>query len=95
MKAIVRKELKRKAEDPLRPSTFRVRGRPVPQPRIDRYKRGHGGSGDGTIDLDAGKIVFDRIYELLYVVVLTSLQLLRLISAAKLRAIYRKAQGQH
>lgn len=95
MKAIIRKELKRKAEDPLRPSTFRVRGRPVPQPRIDRYKRGHGGSRDETTDLDAGKVVFDRIYDFLYVVVLTPLQQLRLISAAKLRALYRKALGQH
>lgn len=57
MKAIVRKELKRKAEDPLRSSTFRVRGMLVPQPRIDRYKRGYSCSEDLATELDAGKIV--------------------------------------
>ena len=57
MKAIFRKDLKRKADDPLRPSTFRVRGRPVPQPKIDRYKRDQGFSEDLATVIDAGKVV--------------------------------------
>ena len=39
MRAIVRKDLKRKAGDPLRPSAFRFRGRPVPTQKIERYEK--------------------------------------------------------
>lgn len=42
MRAIVRKDVKRKAEDMLMPSSFRPRGRPVPNQRIERYKKEKG-----------------------------------------------------
>ena len=42
MREIVRKELKRKAEDPHRESAFRLRKKLVPPEKIDRYKRDSG-----------------------------------------------------
>ena len=42
MAAIIVKDLKRKAEDPLRLSTFRLRGRPVPVQKIERYLKDKG-----------------------------------------------------
>lgn len=42
MAAIVLKDLKRKAEDPNRSSTFRLRGNPVPEQKIERYKSARG-----------------------------------------------------
>lgn len=41
MRAIIRKDLKRKAEDPSRGSTFRLRKRLVPTEKIERYRRDH------------------------------------------------------
>ncbi len=53
MRAIVRKDRKRKAEDPLRETTFRLREQPVPTEKIERYRRDHGFTED-TIMSDAG-----------------------------------------
>ena len=39
MRAIAHKDFKRKAEDALRPSTFRLRGKPVPNHKIERYEK--------------------------------------------------------
>ena len=51
MRAIVRKDLKRKAKDPLRPSSFRLRGRPVPKQKIERYEKDKGfAAGDLLTD---------------------------------------------
>lgn len=41
MRAIVRKDLKRKAENPSKPTKFRLRKRPVPPEKIERYKKAH------------------------------------------------------
>ena len=46
MRAIVNKDLKRKAEDPLRPSAFRLRGKPVPKHKVERYEKDKGLSND-------------------------------------------------
>ena len=42
MRALVNKDLKRKAEDPLRPSAFRLRGKSVPKHKIERYEKDKG-----------------------------------------------------
>lgn len=42
MRAIFRKDLKRKAEDMSRSSSYRLRGRPVPNQKIERYKKEKG-----------------------------------------------------
>ena len=42
MRAMVRKDLKRKAEDPLRPSAFRLRGKSIPKHKIERYEKDKG-----------------------------------------------------
>ena len=62
MKAIARKELKRKAENPLKSSSFRLRGKPVPARKIERYMKqtdvGDGATADearesgGTLPYD-------------------------------------------
>ena len=54
MRAIVRKDLKRKADDSFKATIFRLRKRPVPPQRIERYKRRHAISDETTIS-DAGK----------------------------------------
>jgi len=41
MRAIARKDRKRKTEDPLKATTYRLRKRMVPPQRIERYKRDH------------------------------------------------------
>ncbi len=41
MRAIARKDRKRKAEDPLKATTYRLRKRAVPPQRIERYKKDH------------------------------------------------------
>ena len=56
MKAIVCKELKRKAEDPLKLSSFRVRGKPVPPSKIARYKKSSG-KEDETTSFSAGEVL--------------------------------------
>ncbi|KAL8787109.1 MAG: hypothetical protein Q9195_007937 [Heterodermia aff. obscurata] len=53
MRAIAHKDLKRKAEDPLRPSTFRLRGKPVPNSKIERYEKDKGFLNDGFDPLAA------------------------------------------
>lgn len=53
MRAIVRKDLKRKAEDPFRATIFRLRKRLIPTEKIERYKRDHG-LVEGTIMSDGG-----------------------------------------
>jgi len=53
MRAIVRKDLKRKAEDPFRATVFRLRKRLVPTEKIERYRRDHG-LVEETIMSDAG-----------------------------------------
>lgn len=55
MRAIVRKDLKRKAEDPSRATTFRLRKRQVPAEKIERYRRDHG-SVEETLMSDAGTL---------------------------------------
>ena len=49
MRAIVNKDLKRKAENPLRLSAFRLRGKPVPKHKIERYEKDNDLAND---DLD-------------------------------------------
>ena len=53
MRAIVHKDLKRKAEDPLRPSAFRLRGKPVPKNKIERYEKDKGWLDDDLDPLEA------------------------------------------
>ena len=53
MKAIVNKDLKRKAENPLRPSAFRLRGKPVPNHKIERYEKDNGLANDDLDSLEA------------------------------------------
>ncbi len=53
MRAIVRKDLKRKAEDPFRATIFRLRKRLIPTEKIERYRRDHG-LIEGTIMSDGG-----------------------------------------
>ncbi len=53
MRAIVRKDLKRKAEDPFRATIFRLRKRLIPTEKIERYRREHG-LVEGTIMSDGG-----------------------------------------
>ena len=53
MKAIVKKDLKRKAENPLRPSAFRLRGKPVPNHKIERYEKDNGLANDDLDPLEA------------------------------------------
>lgn len=53
MRAIVRKDLKRKAEDPFRPTVIRLRKRLVPKEKIERYRRDHD-TVEETIMSDAG-----------------------------------------
>ena len=54
MAAIVRKDLKRRAEDPHRPSAFRLRGRPVTEQKIERYKSSRGISDGSAFEANAG-----------------------------------------
>ena len=49
MKAIVRKEKKRKMEDPPKNSIFRVRNYPVNSKKIARFKRDKGIDDDGDV----------------------------------------------
>ena len=53
MRAIVHKNLKRKAEDPSRPSAFRLRGKPVPEHKIERYEKDKGLCNDHFDPLEA------------------------------------------
>lgn len=39
MRPIVRKDMKRRAEDPSKKTNYRLRRRPVPPERIERYKK--------------------------------------------------------
>lgn len=60
MRAVVRKDLKRKAQDPSKATAFRLRKRPVPAQRIERYmSRNHILDGD-TIS-EAGMLVCSPI----------------------------------
>lgn len=52
-RAIVRKDLKRKAEDPFRATIFRLRKRLIPTEKTERYRREHG-LVEGTIISDGG-----------------------------------------
>lgn len=54
MRAIVRKDLKRKAEDPFKATVFRLRKRLVPLDKIERYRKEHGIT-ERTIMSDASK----------------------------------------
>ena len=58
MAAIVRKDLKRRAEDPHRSSAFRLRGNPVPEQKIERYKIARGISDGPDLATNAGKVTF-------------------------------------
>ncbi len=55
MKAIVRKDRKRKAEDPLKTTTYRLRGRTAAPQRIERYKKDHHITDDTAIS-EAGML---------------------------------------
>ncbi len=59
MQAIVRKDSKRKSENSHKATRFRCRKRPVPQHRIERYRRDHA-SSDETIMGDACKLTGSR-----------------------------------
>ncbi|MCJ1420438.1 hypothetical protein MMC32_006795 [Xylographa parallela] len=54
MRAIVRKEMQRKMENPAKNSVFRVRKRPVNSQKIERFMRDKGFEGDDVIIMDAG-----------------------------------------
>jgi len=49
MRAIVRKDRKRKAKDPLKPTSYRLRGRTAAPQRIERYKKDHHIADDTAI----------------------------------------------
>ena len=55
MRAIIRKEQKRKMEDPPKESVFRVRKQHVNPHKIARFKRSKGVTDDDILVLDAGK----------------------------------------
>ena len=53
MRAIIRKEKKRKMKYPSKDSIFRVRKRPVEPHKIERFKRDKGLGDDNITTLDA------------------------------------------
>ena len=55
MMDIVRKDMKRKAEDPLRPSSYRLRGRSVPEHKIERFKKDRNIVYGTATTIDAGE----------------------------------------
>ncbi len=55
MRAIARKDRKRKADDPLKATTYRLRKRTVPPQRIERYKKDHHITDDTAIS-EAGML---------------------------------------
>lgn len=54
MRAIIRKDLQLKAEDPPLGTSFRLRNRPVAPEKIERYRRCHD-IDDQTVFTDVGK----------------------------------------
>ena len=86
MRAIARKKLTRQSGDASKASTFRLRSRPVPEQKIDRYMRTNGLDED-TIFSDAREC---RVpFRLTWLETHRSLKQLRLILAARHRAHMR------